>query len=143
MDNENIVKIVYPAPPPPIVLPKSSNKSQNCNDDYTEEIDEGVVASDFLKDKDYRFKDLYYRGYCRPQPLKERVCPSRVLKLWKLIYPDYEVVKLGNYKDYRRYPFYVEYKVVEKATKKVIIPKATINALLEGIRDEYYDYENY
>ena len=147
------------APPPPIPIkaiepkndiPKNELDFFDPNIKVTpppsaddDDIESGVIKSDYLKDKDYRVKQMHYFGYCRPMPLKERVSASRVLKLWKLIYPDYEVVRLGGYKSNRGCHFYAEYMVVEKSTQKIIIEKATINALLVGVRDEYYDYKNY
>ena len=47
MDDENIVKIVYPAPPPPIVLPKSPNKSPNYNDDFKEYYSSNIAKKVF------------------------------------------------------------------------------------------------
>ena len=101
------------------------------------------VGDNSYKSTDYRTKDLALLGYCRPESLKERVSSARVLKLCKLLYRDYDFIKLGGYKAYRRYPFYVEYQVIDKRTDKVIIPRATANTLLELVRDEYYDYINY
>lgn len=141
-DDFDFTNSIVPTSPPPIEH-KEKQRRIDYYDEDDEPVDEGVVASDYFRDKDYRVKELYYKGYCYPLPLKERFAYNRVLKLWKELYPGNEIQRISSYKDTRYPPYYVIYRVIDKETNKVVVPKATLNGLAQAVIDEYYDYDNY